>query len=289
MTTSIKHIFATIAAVSIILTAEVATSSPLIVTHSSSMPPLAFINNKGKPDGVLIDLWKEWSEQSGTEIKFRLQPWKTAVQDTISGKASINGGMFYSKSRAEKMLYGDYIFHFKGGLFAARNINEKTILNGGESCGVIKEGYAKIFMEHHHPYTPLMLFDSAHAMYTAAAEGRLKIFVADCPVALYQMNKFGITDLFKNVQELYTRELYPTVSKNNPGLVKLINKNMAAIPPERKRTIINKWLDLPDREQNHHKTADITVTLVLLLMSYLYRNEIKAVLNAFKNKITKQT
>ncbi|TIH15254.1 ABC transporter substrate-binding protein [Marinifilum sp. JC120] len=282
----IKTTFVTITALTIILSAVFSIATPLTITHSSSMAPLAFINNDGKPDGVLIDLWNEWARQAGVEVVFKLQTWKAAVEDTANSNANINAGMFYSRQRAERMLYADYILHLKGGLFAIRDIHEKTILNGDESCGVIKGGYSKIFMEEQHPYTPLMLFNSAQEMFDAAAGGRLKIFVADHPVAVNQMNKLGISDSFKYVQDLYTRELYPTVSKNNPELIKKINLNMAAIPPKRKWAIIHKWLNPTTANQNHYKAISIITALVLILMSYLYRNEIKTALIAIKDKLS---
>lgn len=289
MKIAIKNITASLAAMLVIFSTGIAASSPIIITHSSSMPPLAFINGNGKPDGVLIDFWKEWAKQAGKEIEFKLQPWKKSVQETANGKADINAGMFYSKKRAERMCYGDYIFHFKGGLFASQKIIKNNKINKGESCGVIKSGYAKIFMERHHPYTPLTLFNSAWEMYNAAAEERLNMFVADYPVAVYQMNEFDITDSFQLIQELYTRDLYPTVSKNNPELIKVININMASISPEKKQAIMNKWLNLAAKGKSQRRIAGAIALLAFLMMTYLHRNEIRAALKIIRNKFTGQS
>ncbi|WP_320176335.1 transporter substrate-binding domain-containing protein [Maridesulfovibrio sp.] len=283
MTKSI--ILSTIAAILILLPTISVASSPLIITHSSTMPPLAFINKEGAPDGVLIDFWKEWAKQIEVEIVFNLQPWKDAVQDTVSGNADINGGMFYSESRAQKMNYGDYLFQIKGSLFATPDIIVDNTIIEGQSCGVIKADYSKIYMEKHYPYTQLMLFNSAAEMFNAAVEGRVKTFVADYPVAIYLLSELGIANSFECVQDLYTRELYPTVSKQKSDLIKLINLNMAAIPQERKKIIINKWLDFTPGSNNHRKTAGIITILALITISYIHRNEIKTAIKFVKDKL----
>ncbi|ACS79212.1 transporter substrate-binding domain-containing protein [Maridesulfovibrio salexigens] len=274
-----------IAAILILLPAIAAASTPLIITHSSSMPPLAFINKEGEPDGVLIDFWKEWSEQVEVEIIFKLQPWKEAVQETVNGKADINGGMFYSESRAKKLLYGDYLFHIKGSLFTTPDIIVNDQIADGQSCGVIKADYSKIFMEEHFPYTKLMLFNSAAEMFNAAAEGRVKAFVADYPVAIYLLSELGIANSFKCVKDLYTRNLYPTVGRHNPDLIKRINLDMAAIPQKRKKTIINKWLDFTPDSEEHRKTAAAIVFLALIAMTYIHRNEIRTAFKFVKDKL----
>ncbi|MFW5497908.1 MULTISPECIES: transporter substrate-binding domain-containing protein [unclassified Maridesulfovibrio] len=279
-------ILSTIAAILMLLPAiSAASSTPLTITHSSSMPPLAFINKEGAPDGVLIDFWKEWAKQVEVEIKFKLQPWKEAVQDTVNGKADINGGMFYSESRAEKMLYGDYLFQIKGSLFTTPDIIVDDQIEDGQSCGVIKGDYSKIFMEKHYPYTQLMLFNSAAEMFNAAAEGRVKVFVADYPVAIYLLSELRIANSFKCVKDLYTRNLYPTVGKHNSDLIKEINLHMAAIPQERKKTIVNKWLDFTPDSENHRKTAAIIVFLALTAIIYIHRNEIRTAFKFVKAKL----
>lgn len=248
-------------------------AAPLIITHSSCMPPLSFMNENGKPDGILIELWNEWAGQAGKEIRFELKDWQEAYAETATGRADINGGMFYSAQRAGKLLFGDYLFHMRGTLFASAEL-VKTRLNLEETtCGVLKEGYAKFFMEQNYPYTPLMLFNSIDEMFQTAAEGRLKLFVADYPVARYQLRALGIEKKFSRVKDLYTRELYPAVSKNKPELILEINKFMAAIPKERKRKIIQKWLDLPPQRHWTSWLSPIFALLALLILAVMHRPE----------------
>ncbi|WP_415718439.1 transporter substrate-binding domain-containing protein [Maridesulfovibrio sp.] len=285
MTKLYRKIFTTLAVIFISLPVNLVASSPLIITHSSSMPPLAFTNDDGQPAGLLIDFWKEWAQNSGTEIVFKLQPWKESVNAVITGKADINAGMYYSFARSEKMLYGDYIYHMQGGLFASDDFVGMHSLDGRENCGVIKGDYAKTFMTEQHPFTPLILFNSAWDMFQAAAEGRLRLFAADYPVAIYQMNKLGIADRFKCIKILYTRNLHPTVSKGNKDLVNKINQNMAAIPSKKKEAILSRWLDIDSDSTSLGRYAIGFAGLTLLIMLLLHRTQVKIVLETIKKKL----
>ena len=259
----------------------------LKITHSSSMPPLSFINDDGEPDGILIDLWKEWSEHSGIPVKFELKDWKTAVEETTSGKADINAGLFYSEKRSHTLVFGDFLFHLRGAMFAAKGLVKDNKVNMENNiCGVLKGGYSKTFMEKNHPFTPLMLFNSIGEMFRTVAKGRLKLFVADYPVALYQLHQHGLDDSFELVRHMYTRELYPAVSKSNKDLISIVNINMAAIPKNNKNSIIRKWLD---RQQEWHLGKELIVWMsaIMFLGIVLYhRSELKALLRIFKREET---
>ena len=284
MTKFFRNIFTLLAVISVLVPASLSVASPLIITHSSSMPPLSFTNDEGKPAGLLIDFWTEWAQKSDTEIVFKLLPWKESIDAVITGNADINAGMYYSFSRSEKMLYGDYIYHMQGGLFASDDFVGMHPLDGKENCGVIKGGYAKIFMIEQHPFTPLTLFNSAWDMFHAAAEGRIRLFAADYPVAIYQMNQMGIADRFKCIKKLYTRNLYPTVNKSNKDLVTKINQSMASIPQKNKEAILSKWLDIDSNEKSFGRYAIGIAGLVLLIMGYLHRTQIKLALEALRKK-----
>lgn len=248
----------------------------LKISHSSFMPPLSFINDKGQADGFLIDLWKEWSKQSGIAVTFELQEWQKALDATMRGETDINGGLFYSRERAEKLIFGDYLLHLKGGLFAAKELTKtKSIDTDNTICGVITGSYAKKHMNENYLFTPLMLFDSAEEMFMTIAAGRLKLFAVDCPVAAQQMNQFKLEDSFECIQILYARDIYPAVSKSNPKLINTINEYMAAIPKAQKQKLMKKWLN--SETEDHWHTNAIAVLLVLSLTILIFTNRLKLI------------
>lgn len=255
---------------------NISSAAPLKISHSASMPPLSFINEDGKADGMLIDLWKEWAKQSGTDIIFELSNWKQAIDSTVNGKTHINGGLFYSDLRADRLIYGDELFPMKGSIFAANSIIYKDSVNMQETiCGVLKGGYCKIYMEKNYPYTPMMLFNSIEELFNTIKAGRIKLFVADYPVAIYQLNRYGLEESFTNIKTLYSQALSPAVGKKNSELIQYINKHMSAIPKAKKQKIISKWLNVHDEKLVSPKAIAIFSFIVFLMLFCAHLPELK--------------
>lgn len=247
------------------------------------MPPLSFINDEGKADGILVDMWKEWAKHSEIPIRFDLKDWKEAVSETVSGKYAVNAGLFYSDKRARSLVFGDYLFHMRGSMFAEKSLIRDGNVNLEETiCGVLKNGYSKTFMEKNYPFTPLMLFNSVEEMFRTISEGRMKLLVADYPVAQYLIHQHGLEKSFSLVKHMYTRDLLPAVSKRNKELISTVNLYMAAIPKKKKNAIINKWLSRK-REVNIAREATVWLAILIVLgITLFHRKELKAFLTVFK-------
>ncbi|VXA80634.1 hypothetical protein AERO9A_420029 [Aeromonas salmonicida] len=52
---------------------------PLIVANSKAWQPFSYINEEGQPDGLLIDLWREYGRVTGRPIQFKLVDWQTSL------------------------------------------------------------------------------------------------------------------------------------------------------------------------------------------------------------------
>ncbi|MBI9110935.1 transporter substrate-binding domain-containing protein [Maridesulfovibrio ferrireducens] len=141
--------------------ALLASAAQLTISHSASMPPLSFLDEKGNPQGIIIDIWKLWSEETGIDVVFKLSNWNQALTSVTNGDTDVHGGLFYTKERAEKLHFSDKFFNFSGGLFVSKKLTDFKIDNlDNLNCGVIKEGFSKKFMEDNFPYVSLVIYDS---------------------------------------------------------------------------------------------------------------------------------
>ncbi|MEN9585579.1 MAG: hypothetical protein RLZZ616_2585, partial [Pseudomonadota bacterium] len=52
---------------------------PLIVTNSKAWQPFSYLNEEGQPDGLLIDLWREYGRVTGRPVEFKLVDWQTSL------------------------------------------------------------------------------------------------------------------------------------------------------------------------------------------------------------------
>ncbi|WP_049763877.1 transporter substrate-binding domain-containing protein [Shewanella halifaxensis] len=53
----------------------------LVVANSKAWKPFSYIDNKGEPRGLLIDLWKEFAEVNQIEIEFLLTDWQESIDN----------------------------------------------------------------------------------------------------------------------------------------------------------------------------------------------------------------
>lgn len=252
-----------------------ASAAPLIISHSASMPPLSFLDSAGKPQGIIIDIWKLWSKKTGINIKFKLTTWEKSLTAVIMGNADVHGGLFYTDERAEKLSYSDKFFDFNGGLFVSTQIHDFRIEQiDNLKCGVIKEDFAKKFMEDNFPYVSLAIYRSFKELLNAVATDRIQAFAADYPVAKYNLTRLGLENNFTYFN-LFSKPIRPAVSKKHMDKLAEVLAGMNTIPSTQKNIIINKWLNI--QKQSPQWTVSATALIIgmtFLLLLFFHKKDI---------------
>ena len=54
----------------------------LVVSQDAAWPPLAYRDEDGTPRGILIDLWRKFSEVTGRPVEFKLVDWQDSQPHT---------------------------------------------------------------------------------------------------------------------------------------------------------------------------------------------------------------
>ena len=86
------------------------TDDALIIAMSRGYPPFTFINAQGEPAGLLVDLWRKWSEKTGRKIRFRPSSWVGTLEGLKSGEADLHAGLSYSADRAKRIRFSRQIY-----------------------------------------------------------------------------------------------------------------------------------------------------------------------------------
>lgn len=90
---------------------------PLIVANSKAWQPFSYINDKGQPDGLLIDYWREFERVTGRPVQFKLVDWQTSLELVRTGKADVHGGLLWSQERNPLYDYGRALSRLDAQLF----------------------------------------------------------------------------------------------------------------------------------------------------------------------------
>jgi len=120
-----------------------AAEEPIIITNSKAWQPFSFINESGQPDGLLIDLWREYARVTGQKIEFRLVDWQGSLDLLERGEADAHAGLLWSSERDKLFDYGLPLTQLDSQLFFSRELRgndvQSTLLH--DSVGVVAGGY----------------------------------------------------------------------------------------------------------------------------------------------------
>ncbi|MFQ2285441.1 transporter substrate-binding domain-containing diguanylate cyclase [Aeromonas dhakensis] len=219
---------------------------PLIVANSKAWQPFSYLNEAGQPDGLLIDLWREYGRVTGRPIQFKLVDWQSSLDLVRNGQADVHGGLLWSPERNRVYDYGQALSHLDAQLFFANSLRGSDVnyylLH--ESVGVVAGGFEEYYARKNFPRTRLRTFDDNDAMLRAALNGELEAFIADLQVANFYIYTAADPTRFIPVRHLYSDDVRFAVAKGNQALLQELEQGFARIGEADRERIIRKWMHI---------------------------------------------
>ncbi|MDQ7031457.1 MAG: transporter substrate-binding domain-containing protein [Desulfonauticus sp.] len=252
----------------------------LVIVGDRAYAPFEFLDAKGNPQGIFVDIWKLWSQKTGIPIEYRLMNWIDALNAVKTGKADVVGGLFYSSERKKYFLFSKSYLRIESRIFFNKNMYGVKDLNlQGFKVGVVKGDYAEDFLHRKYPNLELVLFDTSDKLVKAACKGEIDVFVGDAPVMLYYLTKYGGLKKFSySSKYLYRLSVHAAVNKHNKTLLKTINEGFDKIKKDEIKYILNKWqgLNVYKIIWNKYKTiilfiSILVVVLIVIIIFFKYK------------------
>ena len=230
----------------------------VVIANCVDSVPFHYNDESGRPVGMLIDLWRLWSEKTGIEIEFKSSAWPGTLEMVRDGEADIHAGCFYSEERDKYLDYAaalrscDTHFFFHDSIFGLKTLHDLI----GFKIGVIEKDYAVDYLNQELPEATLAEYPSNEALFDAVERGEVLVFVYDTPATLYYLSKKGLTHRFRyhSDRPLYSSNFYAAVQEGNSMLIEEINRGMQMITAEERAEIERKWMWASDV-----KTEDVLV------------------------------
>lgn len=221
-----------------------APEEPIIITNSKAWQPFSFINESGQPDGLLIDLWREYARVTGQKIEFRLVDWQGSLDLLEGGEADAHAGLLWSPERDKLFNYGQSLAQLDSQLFFSSELRGTDVhyTLRHETVGVVAGGYEEYYAKRYFPSTRLQTFDDNDAMLAAVFKGELKAFIADLQVANFYLYTSEDPTRFIPVRHLYTDQLRFAVKKGDSALLSKLEEGFAKIKESDRERIIRKWM-----------------------------------------------
>lgn len=247
-----------------------APEEPLIITNSKAWQPFSYINESGQPDGLLIDLWREYARVTGQKIEFRLVDWQGSLDLLHEGKADVHAGLLWSPERDKLFDYGQPLAQLDSQLFFASELRGTDVhyylLH--ETVGVVAGGYEEYYARRHFPGIKLQTFDDNDTLLATAFQGKLKAFIADLQVANFYIYTSDDPTRFIPVRHLYTDQIRFAVRKGDIALLTRLEEGFAKINESDRERIIRKWMHV-ETVYPLHLGPWLLLAGVLIMVAYI--------------------
>ena len=219
------------------------TSETLIVSQDHSWPPFAWRNDRGEPEGLIVDLWQELGGHMGREIVFKLVDWPETITQVAEGHAHVHGGLFRSSEREKLLDFSSELISLSAFLFVEASV---PVMNPDElttvEVGVVAGSMELEHMQEHLPQIPLREYDNNDLMVRAALEGEVSAFVADYPVGMYLLDMHRALAAFRPLTRLYQRSLRAAVRSGDGELLAEVNAGLAQLDEADLRRLMQRWV-----------------------------------------------
>lgn len=246
--------------------------STLIYGADYNSPPLRYVNEGSQQyEGMVIDYLRTLSIELGVAIEFKPLIWNDALDLLSNGQTDICD-MYKSEERSKKYLFSNPIYYQRGAILipksntsikTVKDLEEKTI--AGSKGDYIFEYIDNKFSN----VTGIETADLQEAI-SLLTDNQVDAVLGDESVMNHFINKSELNNEYIILDNyLYEREAVLAVHKNNPKLLKILNKGINRL--NRKRTmelIYQKWFGISPlitKSSRSEKTA-LVIRYVLLFI-----------------------
>ncbi|MDJ0830587.1 MAG: transporter substrate-binding domain-containing protein [Desulfobacterales bacterium] len=222
------------------------------IAYGKDIVPFHFSDEGGQPAGIIIDLWRLWSQKTGIAIDFRSADWDETLTMVASGAADAHAGLFFSKERDRFLDYGKAITKTDTHYFMHVGLPSIQSIDGlaAYRIGVLRGDYVEGYLNERLPDGNVTPYPDYEAIMGALKEGKIRVFAADTPTGLYHLEKQGLISefLFTPGKPLYQNDFFFAVREGNQALIEMINRGMDLITDDEKRDINRRWIASGDEE-----------------------------------------
>ena len=108
----------------------------IIIAVSKGFHPYMGEDIRGQASGMMIDLWRKWSEKVCKPVDFRLYNLQESLDAVKNGEADIHAGLSKSQDRAEWMTFSSVIYSSSFSLFSHSLRSHTDLLNSTHNLKV---------------------------------------------------------------------------------------------------------------------------------------------------------
>lgn len=238
-------------------------------------PPFDFIDKNGDHSGISAEYLQLISEQTGLQFQLETQlDWQSVIEAAQEKKidliAALSRNTFRETFLDMSIPYLDYPLAIAttqfGHLASLSEFNNKPV-------GVVKGYYAESILLAYYPEIDIVYVPSVRDGLAMLAAEEIDGYFDIIATITYNASQSGLTHLNTSIVRDYSAALHMGIIKDHPELLSIINKALAAITVEEKRTIDQRWMSVNTIQRtNYTLLIQVAAVLMLILLASVYWN-----------------
>lgn len=225
---------------------EPESSPPLVVAMSNDTYPFQFVDENNQPSGLLVDLWLEWAQRTGTKVIFKPSDWQRSTANLDQAIADVHMGMAKTAARKTQYEFGPNLLNFQSFLYINYQLPHADSLQDllPYKIGVVKGAAQISLLQQQEPRLSFSYFENRSDLLNAVINEEIFVFVSlEGFLRESQINN-AISIQFPLERRISIAKMafYPAILKSNLSLSQQISAGFELIPNSVMDGYIKQWL-----------------------------------------------
>jgi PAS domain S-box-containing protein len=219
-------------------------AEPVRLAGRADRPPYCFRDDAGRPRGILVDLWRLWSEETGREIRFVLLSDEAPEAAVLDGRADAAMGVPETPEANPALRYSRPVATRELRVFARPRIGDirTTAALTPFRVGAVAGGPAAVFLGRAEPEIGIRTYPDLPALIAAALDGEIAVFAADASETLFALGRIGAgRRMVMTALAIPAVDLRAAMRRDRPELPAAVDEGFARIAPARRRAAVRAW------------------------------------------------
>ena len=245
-----------------IATAKGKDPNTLIIAMDRNYPPYSLLGPDGKPAGMLVEIWNQWSKATGKPISFMPVSWAESIEALRSGEVDIHFGLFENPDRKTWMKFSNPLHLVDTAVyFLAGEPHPATLKDmAGKRVAVMTGSQQESYLKRQFPDLEIVSLPDGESMILALLKGNADALVNEVLSVEADLDRLRLKGVLERSKEvLYSNTVHAGVLKKREDLLETINTGLAAIPVAQLAEIEERWIPNPDNR--YYEAPDTLVAL----------------------------
>ncbi len=246
-------------------------AGPAAITVAGCMDntPYEFLDSSGQPRGILVRLWRLWSEQTGIAVNYLLVPEAELAGAVQNGRADVIGGIHAGPEAGPEFALSAPYLSCSIRVFKHAGMAEIGSLKDllAYRIGIIRGSPAATDLRRRMPDLAFAFYPDRFRMIEAALAGEVRVVIGDAAATLFYLGKSGqARKMVQSSVSLPPVKMHAAVPADKADLITIIDKGFAAIDARDRNRAVRMWTGISLGHRIPWQLISIGTLLLLFIM-----------------------